>query len=112
MFAIRHQAHPSPTALSMVPYSIEEWGLTWGTTMQKPRQERYERSIARAPGTAKDYLMQLAIVIEPDARRLSEWWTQTPINELGSHTADELVAEGLEKLVEKFLLTILFGDRG
>jgi hypothetical protein len=57
-------------------------------------------------------LLQLALMIEPDELRISEWWHQTPIAELGGDTADALVSQGMQHLVEAFLLAILFGDRG
>jgi hypothetical protein len=90
----------------MPPYSVKEW-----ERMSDPAQEQPENVITRARRTTKYRLMKLAMVIEPDTRRLSDWWTQVPIIELGSRTADELVVQGLENLVEKFLLTIIFGDR-
>lgn len=56
-------------------------------------------------------LVQLAMMIEPDELRISEWWHQTPIAELGGDTAEALVSQGMQHLVEAFLLAILFGNR-
>ena len=64
-----------------------------------------------ARAEAKRRQMKLAAMIEPDAQRISEWWVQDPIAELGSLTADQLIAQGMESLLEQFLLAIIFGDR-
>lgn len=69
-------------------------------------------SEADGQASAKLRLMKLARAIEPDARRLAEWWTQTPIGELDGHTAEELLAMGMQGRIEQFLLAIVFGDRG
>lgn len=57
-------------------------------------------------------LVQLAIIVEPDLVNIVEWWTTTPIQELGNRTAEELVEAGRDDLVEGFLLSIIFGERG
>lgn len=67
-----------------------------------------EEAIAKARAEAKRRQMKLAAMIEPDPQRVHQWWTEEPITELGSLTADQLVAQGMECLVEKFLLSIIF----
>lgn len=64
-----------------------------------------------ARARAERRLIKLAMTIEPNERRVMEWWNATPIEELGGLRAGELVARGLQNLLEKFLLAIIFGDR-
>lgn len=61
---------------------------------------------------AQHRLVRLARMIEPDESRISEWRRHTPIAEFGGLTADALVSQGMQYLVEKFLLAILSGERG
>jgi hypothetical protein len=68
-------------------------------------------SAPQALALAERRLVKLAMMIEPSERRVMEWWTATPIEELGGLSASELVARGLETPLEKFLLAIIFGDR-
>jgi hypothetical protein len=112
MYAIQlDPVHRGYSLFTMPLYSARERGQTSDPTQRQPEQERPEDVITGNRSANRQRLMKLATVIEPDACRVSEWWTQTPIIELGSHTADELVARGMDTLVEKFLLTIIFGDR-
>jgi hypothetical protein len=113
MFATeQEQTHPGYIPLDAQRYSAgERWQVSAHVTRQLAG-ERGVETLSCSQILARQRLMKLALMIEPDARRLSEWWSQTPIDEFGSRTANELVEQGLENLVEKFLLAIVFGDRG
>ncbi|SFW57274.1 hypothetical protein [Luteibacter sp. UNCMF366Tsu5.1] len=56
-------------------------------------------------------VMELAQRIEPDRRRLTHWWSDTPIEELARMTPNELAAAGQSDLLERFLQSILHGER-
>jgi hypothetical protein len=112
MYAIQHDKAPLALTLCAVNrHFVEERVRTSGQVILLPAQEQVEEATVKARRAARHRLTKLAMMIEPDPRRLSEWWDQTPISELGG-TPGELVERGLENLVEKFLLAIIFGDRG
>ena len=89
---------PRSSSTAAMPVPIR-WSKPSGTSRVIDRQGQHQ-------------LHQLALMIEPDELRISEWWHHTPIAELGGDTADALVSQGMQHLVEGFLLAILFGDRG
>jgi hypothetical protein len=57
-------------------------------------------------------LRKLAMLIEPNAGRLSRWWSEERIAEFGNLTAAELVARGQGASLEGFLKDVLQGRRG
>jgi hypothetical protein len=57
-------------------------------------------------------IRRLAMQIEPDRRRLIEWWNEDGIEELAGLTSAQLLALGEERRVEDFLREIIRGGRG
>lgn len=56
-------------------------------------------------------LLELARGLEPDVNRLAEWWHGTGIAELGGWTPDQLAKRGQGDALERFLRSIICGDR-
>jgi hypothetical protein len=56
-------------------------------------------------------VIDLARCVEPDTSLLTDWWNGTAIAELGNMTPRELVLTGKCGDLERFLRSILGGDR-
>jgi hypothetical protein len=56
-------------------------------------------------------IIDLARRVEPDASLLADWWNSTGIAEFGDMTPRELVSAGNSDVLERFLRSILRGDR-
>ena len=104
-------AHSGPMRPQSLPCPAEDMKRTRDASTQQPEDGSFGNVIDAAQGEPMRRQMRLATMIEPDSHRVFTWWNHDPIIELGSFTADQLIAQGMESLVEKFLLSILFGDR-
>ena len=56
-------------------------------------------------------IIDLAQRIESDHERLADWWNSTGITEFEDMTPRELVLAGKMDVLERFLRSILHGDR-
>lgn len=74
-----------------------------------PRHTHRHEATAPAPGHG--ILLELAHRVEPDANRVAHWWNGTGIAEFGNQTPDQLVRAGWGDALERFLRSILRGER-
>jgi len=69
-------------------------------------------STTHTPSTLQPQsILNLAQCVEPDTSLLDGWWNSTGIVELGDMTPNELVQAGKSEVLERFLRSILRGDR-
>ena len=74
-----------------------------------PRRIRCDDAAASASGHGA--LLELARNLEPDVDRLTDWWHGTGIAEFGGRTPDQLAKGGQGDALERFLRSIICGDR-
>lgn len=87
------------------------------TTRQNPPTPRPSEVVAfsaRCTGKLEYrqiFILCLASAIESDSRKLMAWFHDDPIAQLNNYTAKEMLDEGLDDQLEKFLLAVADIDR-